>query len=218
MAEEYADKMARKTDAELQQYVLGRAQYRDDAVLAALDELTRRGHPHPDTALIRPELEAVVRVQLEKEAELQRQAERVATELEEGETQTGPALYSPLTITLFSVMFSMLAGGALLGINLKVLRQTGALVRLVVFMVLYIVIGAVVLQRMGPTSWFAALFNLPAIIAYNWWFWPRYIRTSTFQSRGWLIPFAVCALLQVGMYMLAAQYLGRMIVANGLSH
>ena len=51
----------------------------------------------------------------------------------------GPVLYSPGTITLFSVLFNMVAGGVLLGLNLRQLRRTAALVRLGLFIVAYII-------------------------------------------------------------------------------
>ena len=45
--EDYAAKMQLKTDAALREYVNGYAQYREAAVLAAFDELRRRGQPAP---------------------------------------------------------------------------------------------------------------------------------------------------------------------------
>jgi hypothetical protein len=56
--EDYAAKMALKPDAALREYVTGHAQYREDAVLAALDELRRRGQPALEEATLRPQLEA----------------------------------------------------------------------------------------------------------------------------------------------------------------
>ena len=55
--EDYAAKMLLKTDAALREYVTGHVQYREAAVLAALDELSRRGQPAPEEAALRPGLE-----------------------------------------------------------------------------------------------------------------------------------------------------------------
>ena len=52
--EDYAAKMLLKTDAALREYVTGHVQYREAAVLAALDELRRRGQPAPEEAALRP--------------------------------------------------------------------------------------------------------------------------------------------------------------------
>lgn len=213
MTEDYAAKMGRKTLAELQQYISGRAQYREDAVLAALDELTRRGQPHPEDAQLRPALEAEVRRQTaEVAAAQQREAEETATT---EAAETGPVLYSPSTITLFSVVFSMLAGGALLALNFKTLNRTGATVRLVLFVIAYLVVGGLILQwlvqRYGLNPWFGAFFDLPAIIVYIFWFWPRYVGATPYQSRSWLLPFIICAVIKIGLTAWAMQFLTKML-------
>jgi hypothetical protein len=218
MTEDYAAKMARKTLAELHQYVTGRAQYREDAVLAALDELTRRGQSHPEEAHLRPELEREVRQQTAR-AEKARQQETEATansEAVEAEA-VGPALYSPSTVTLFSVVFSMLAGGALMALNFKALRQTGATVRLVFFVIAYLVVGGLILQwlvqRYGLNPWFGAFFDLPAIVVYIFWFWPRYVGAKPYQSRSWLLPFAICAAIKIGLSLWAIRFLPQLLKA-----
>lgn len=213
MTEDYVAKMGRKTLAELQQYVSGRAQYREDAVLAALDELTRRGEPHPDDAQLRPELEAEVQKQVAQTAEDQQRAVD-ATAVEEA-AETGPTLYSPSTITLFSVVFSMLAGGALLALNFRALKRTGATVRLVLFIVAYLVVGGLILQwlvqRYGLNPWFGAFFDLPAIVVYIFWFWPRYVGATPYQSRSWLLPFIICAAIKIGLTLWAASFLAKFL-------
>jgi len=213
MVDEYADKMTRKTDAELRQYVAAPTEYREEAVLAALNELQVRGYTVADAEPLRASLEAVVQRQVDqKQAEAQVVAEQEAAAV-------GPTLYSPGTITLFSVLFNMIAGGVLLGINLRQLHRTAALVRLVLFIIAYMVIGALLLsiftQRYGLNPWVIAFFDFPAIMLYNWWFWPRYVRTNVYQSRGWLKPFLICAAIKLGLAALATQYLTK-IVASGL--
>ncbi|TGE20590.1 hypothetical protein E5K00_21585 [Hymenobacter aquaticus] len=205
MAEEYAEKMSRKTDAELRQYVTGRAQYRDDAVLAAFDELARRGQPHPDAALVRPELEAAVQAQAEalREAEVRRTAE---LEVPEAEAAAVPELYSQGTIALFSIlpMSMMIGGGVLLGMNMFRLGRKRALLGLILFIVVYLMIGsnlmawAIIQHGLNP---FLAtlLFNIPAVLAYLLWFWPRYVQTTAYRSRGIVLPMVVCFLVVWGL-------------------
>jgi hypothetical protein len=115
--EDYAAKMLLKTDAALREYVTGYVQYREAAVLAAFDELRRRGQPAPEEAALRPGLEEAAAAQraAEEAAEAER---RQADEAEDPTAVAGPALYSPITIVLFSIPFTFLAGGTLLGINL----------------------------------------------------------------------------------------------------
>ncbi|TGE26490.1 hypothetical protein [Hymenobacter metallicola] len=204
MAEEYAEKMARKTDAELRQYVEGRAQYRDDAVLAAFDELSRRGQPHPEEALVRPELEAAVQAQVSRELEARQLMER---EEAEAESPTAvPELYSQSTIVLFSVLpiSMMIGGGVLLGMNLFRLGHKRALLGLIGFILIYFFVASQVLAwaifQQGLHPFLASLlFNVPALLVYLRWFWPRYVHTNNYRSRGIIIPMLVSFLIVWGL-------------------
>jgi hypothetical protein len=58
--------------------------------------------------------------------------------------------------------------------------------------------------RSGPLNpLLLSILNLPAILAYVLWFWPRYVGTYQFQSRGWLVPLLVCLIIMVGLGLLA---------------
>ncbi len=205
--EDYAAKMLLKTDAALREYVTGHVQYREAAVLAALDELRRRGQPAPEEAALRPTLEAGAATQRTlDEAEVARQeAVRPSTAAPaeaEAVDESSPALYSPVTILLFSVPFTFLAGGVLLGLNLWRLGRKRALLGLVLFIVLYLGLGVLALQwalpRFGLSSWYGPLFNLPAILAYMLWFWPRNMGGVSYRSRSWLPPLLLCVAFVYG--------------------
>jgi hypothetical protein len=206
--EDYAAKMALKPDAALREYVSKYVQYREAAVLAAFDELRRRGTPAPEEAALRPALEAAARSQRDAEAaEAQRQLEAAEkAHASDGAEETGPALYSPGTIMLFSVMvplLSMITGGVLLGMNLFRLGKKRAVLGLAVFVIAYIFIGSYAvtwaMTRYG-LAWLVLLFNLPAALAYILWFWPRYIgSTTTYRSRSILGPFLLFMAIMWGL-------------------
>jgi hypothetical protein len=189
--EDYAAKMALKTDAALREYVTGYAQYREDAVLAALDELRRRGQPAPEDATLRPQLEAVVQ-QARATA-----AAQAATEAEEAEL---PRLYSPTGIVIMSAMVWVGAGALLLAFNLHQLKRNKALIGLLAFAAVYLIGSNLLLnwllaQHMLTLS-MPFLLNLPLVVAYVWWFWPRYVRTYDFQPRNWLLALGAGILLK----------------------
>jgi hypothetical protein len=200
--EDYAAKMALKPDAALREYVTGYAQYREEAVLAALDELRRRGQPAPEETSLRPALEATVQT-------LRAEAATKASELSRTEGQAlpdeeQPVLYTPGVIVLFSVLFNtIITGAVLLALNLRRLKQTKAIWGLVVFVLAYLLAEAVVvnmlMQHYALSPWFVSLLNLPAILVYILWFWPRYVGTYQFQPRGWLIPLLVCFVIVMGL-------------------
>ena len=208
--EDYAAKMLLKTDAALREYVTGHVQYREAAVLAALDELRRRGQPAPEEAALRPALETGAAAQRTRdEAEVARQAamrpsSATAAPAEEAAAdENRPALYSPVTIVLFSVPFTFIAGGVLLGLNLWRLDRRRAVLGLGLFLVAYIMVVAVALQWAVPiyglNSWYGPLINLPPILAYVLWFWPRNMGGVSYRSRSWLPPLLVCFAFLYGM-------------------
>ena len=200
--------MQAKSEAELRRYVTAAPEYREAAVLAALAELRRRERPAPEEAALRPALEAAVAAELAAQpAVAAADAPRnpaAQSDTDEGEAgATAPALYSPGTIVLFSVLFSMLAGAVLLGLNFVRLRRGRALAALGLFLALYLVACSAVLAwaaaTIGVSPVLSLLFNLPAIAVYVLFFWPRYVGTEPYRSRGWVLPLLACVLLAVGL-------------------
>jgi hypothetical protein len=194
--EDYAAKMALKSDGALREYVVGHAQYREAAVLAALNELRRRGQPAPEDAALRPALEVAVQQQADDDTKAAREA---TTEDAEEDL---PTLYSPASIVVISAVVSVLAGALLLGINMYRLKRGSAIVGLVSFVLVYLIGEALVLRMLLAQHMFspmvAFLLDLPLILAYIWWFWPRYVGTYQFQPRNWLLPLGICLLLKFG--------------------
>ena len=205
--EDYAAKMQLKTDAALREYMTNYAQYREAAVLAAFDELRRRGQPAPEEPALRPTLEAAAATQqaVDAAAEAERQQAALAAD-PEAAAKAGPALYSPLSIVLFSIlpMSTMLTGGVMMCMNLYRLGKKRATLGLAVFIVAYLLLGSVVVnwavfqQGLNP-MWGFLLFNLPAALIYVLWVWPRYVGGPGFRSRSVLVPMLVCMLLVWGL-------------------
>ena len=201
--EDYAAKMLLKTDAALREYVTGHAQYREAAVLAAFDELRRRGQPAPEEAALRPGLEdaATTQRRVDEEAETESRQAALAAD-PEAAAAAGPALYSPASIVLFS-MFSVVIGGVLMSLNLYRVGRKQAILGLVLFSVVYAYLGSQAVawgMTVGLSAvWGVLLFNLSAALAYVFWFWPRYVGTTTFRSRSVLVPVLVCMALLWGV-------------------
>ena len=193
--EDYAAKMQLKTEAGLREYVTGYAQYREAAVLAALDELRRRGRPAPEVVALRPELEAGAARQreLDEAAEKARQAEEVAEVgvAPESVDPADPALFSTGTIIIFSILFPILGGAALLAANLIQLRRWRGLAALGLFVLSYLVSCGLLLYGLISLGVSALLLllvplllALPAIAVYAGWFWPRYFWGAALPQPG----------------------------------
>lgn len=203
--EDYAAKMQLKTDAALREYVNGYAQYREAAVLAAFDELRRRGRPAPEEEALRPSLEVAAAAQrvAEEEAEAARRREAALSSDSTDEDEiTGPPLYSRMSIALFSTL-TMVAGGVLLGLNLARLKQWKGLAILGMFIFGYLGVFLVFLSwampRFGLSPMYKLVFDLPAVMAYLFWFWPRYIGGGNHGGRSWLPPLVLCLLALWGL-------------------
>lgn len=202
--EDYAAKMALKSDAALREYVTSYAQYREEAVLAALAELRQRGQPAPEEAALRPQLEAVVQQQAAEKALITPSSAVAEATVPEAEQ---PVLYTPGVIVLFSVLFNtILAGAVLLALNLRQVKRSKAIWGLAAFVIAYLIGESMLLNalmRKGPLNpLLLSLLNLPAILAYVLWFWPRYVGTHQFQPRGWLVPLLVCLVIIMGLSLL----------------
>ena len=200
--EDYAAKMLLKTDAALREYVTGHVQYREAAVLAALDELRRRGQPAPGEAELRPGLEAAAAEQRAREeaADAERRAAASPAVAEAG---AGPALYSPLSIVLFSLLFTMIMGGVLMCLNLFRLGKKSAALGLALFVVVYLYAGGKVVAPLMMTLGInpvlgGLLFNVPAALLYGLWVWPRYVGAINYRSRSILIPVVIYFLFAWG--------------------
>lgn len=209
LMEDYAAKMALKPDATLREYVTGYLQYREAAVLAALAELRRRGQPAPEEEALRPQLEAAVQQQVAAE-----QVTQVSPPAEASEGEA-PVLYTPGVIVLFSVLFNtILAGAVLLALNLRQVKRSRAIWGLAAFVLAYLFAEALVINvlvakgTLNPLL--LPLLNLPAILAYVLWFWPRYVGTYQFQSRNWLVPLLVGFVIMMGLGLLV-KYLAQFV-------
>ena len=199
--EDYAAKMLLKTDAALREYVTGHVQYREAAVLAALDELHRRGLPAPEEASLRPALEtgaAAQRILDEAAAAKHATTRSVPTEAD-GIPADAPVLYSPLAVIIFSIL-SVPIGGILLAINLFRLGKKPAMLTLLLFIAAYMLavvglFGRAFESGTLTSTWPLMGLNLMATLVYMQWFWARYVGGTVFRSRSTLVPIVVCLLL-----------------------
>ena len=200
--EDYAAKMLLKTDAALRDYVTSHAQYREGAVVAALDELRRRGQPAPEEEALRPGLEATLAVAAERVAAEEAETARLYA-IFKPDSDDGPVLYSPITIVLFSLP-TLLVGGVLLCMNLFRLGKKKAMLGLGLFIIVYGFGGSLLISKavlgLGLSAMWGTMFlNISAALIYVLWFWPRYVGTLPFRNRSVLAPVVVCLLLMWGV-------------------
>jgi len=117
-------------------------------------------------------------------------------------------LYTPGVIVLFSVLFTtIVAGAVLLALNLRRVGRGRVIWGLAAFVVGYLA-GEIWLMKYLRTQgyalnpWLLSVLNLPAILTYVLWFWPRFVGTYQFRPRGWLGPLLLGFLLSMGLSLL----------------
>ncbi|MDQ3290893.1 MAG: hypothetical protein M3Q05_06335 [Bacteroidota bacterium] len=167
MDEYYVNKMAAKTELELLEYFHNHQKYVPDAVLAAVNELQKRGHSFTEAELatLEPERQAVRQAALEA-------ASRNA-EAEEAEEL--PRLYSPSAILGFSVFFSLLFGGVLLATNIRQIGNRRGSWAVIGFSLVFMFIEVVVMYKLQRSSTLTLAFNLVGAFILNYYFWPKYV-------------------------------------------
>ncbi|GAB2946565.1 hypothetical protein GCM10027048_09420 [Hymenobacter coalescens] len=197
--EDYAAKMAGKTDADLLRYVEHRAEYIDDAVLAALTELERRGHAVPDAAALRTELEAAARRQAAAApvAPVPPPWARAQATEEVEEVPAGPELYTPTTVAIYSV-FSFLIGGILMLLNLLRLRRYGGAALLLALVILVVWAGSWTADYFKLLPQYVLLgINFVLALLYVYVLWPYFIGRQHYRPRNWLSPLLVVLVIQL---------------------
>jgi hypothetical protein len=220
--EDYVAKMAGKSEAELHQYISHRAEYREEAVLAAIAELEKRGEQVADVETLRADLQrSLAQTQAEEQlhpapvpewANRQSSEDDEEEEAEEQEEETdpkaadAPALYSPSTVVLFSVLdFSI--GGLLMLLNLIRLRRYGGAALLIGLILLASGLQVLVWSWLGiGLEWTALLFKALMALVYVYVMWPSFIGQQRYRPRGWLLPLVIT----IGVMLLGATLLQRM--------
>ncbi|MDQ4140177.1 MAG: hypothetical protein M3142_06595 [Bacteroidota bacterium] len=164
----YVNKMAAKTELELLEYFHNHQKYVPEAVLAAVNELQKRGRTFTEAELatLEPERQAVRQAAIE---EIARNAEA------EEETEEVPQLYTPSTILGFSIFFSLLFGGVLLATNIRQIGNRRGSWAVIGFSILYMFIEVVAMYQFKRSSTMSLAFNLVGAFILNYYFWPKYV-------------------------------------------
>jgi Tol biopolymer transport system component len=143
----YSPKMILKTEDELRDYIDNQDHFQEEAVLAAIWELEKRGIPIENSAQIKEEITAnIPEISME-----------TATAPIENTKQTEtPELYSTQFILIFG-LFSLLGGGILMALNFMQLKNVKAARLVVIVAVIYSLLTGIALQSFGITNMFISL-------------------------------------------------------------
>ncbi|TRO64531.1 hypothetical protein [Christiangramia sabulilitoris] len=119
-----------------------------------------------------------------------------------------PRLYSKTLILVFSGVFSILFGAALLLSNLKRQEEKKGMMQVAIFVLIYVIGIVYTLQSMKSGANLTLPLNLVGALFLNEYFWNRYIGSETaYEKKSWVKPALISLAISIPAF-LALLYLG----------
>lgn len=204
MDEYFSFMMARMSDAELLPYITNPEKYTYNAVHTAIAELQKRGR-HFDEAEIAA-IEARIPAPAEEPPVINMEPYKPANQEATINNEVKERLYSPLSIFIFSLLFTPIAGATLLAMNLKERKAKNMLIAAGIG---YTLLSSVVLSLLmgsAPRMMNFASLLLSAVAGFVLVgpVWNKYIGKDTrYTPRPAWVPLIVCLLIAVAIAMVA---------------
>jgi hypothetical protein len=142
---DYSPGLRRLPEDRLREYILNPDEFHEDAILAAIWELGRRRPLSEDEI----KLESEIYQKLDHDN--QNLTEAVHTNSRIIEISL-PQLYSVVSIMVFSVLFSVIAGGIMMFVNFRRTGHKAESFRVLGFSLLFTLISVIILSFAGATS------------------------------------------------------------------
>lgn len=111
----FSNRMGRMSNDELKNYLDNKDDFREDAVIAAILELEKRGFSNEKTEELKLELNAI--------ATVSDQEENIDEPFDSSSFSGTPTLYSTKFIFIFGALFSVFGGGILMALNFLELKN-----------------------------------------------------------------------------------------------
>jgi hypothetical protein len=163
---EYSSGLRKLSEDRLREYITSPGNFHDEAVLAAIWELSNRRPLLEDEKKLENDLSEKLIVPV--------MSELIDTIPAKPGSDTIPFLYSRGAIQLFSVLFSVLAGGILMAINFHRTRQKNELFRVLGFSLSYTVLVYIAASSFKtPSSLVTVVLNLLGAFLIGEFFWNR---------------------------------------------
>jgi ABC-type antimicrobial peptide transport system permease subunit len=165
---DYSAGIRRLTEEKLREYVEKPEDFHDEAVLAAIWELSQRRPLLTDELRLEEEISS-----RSQEIEVVSIPEVIKTDFR-ADSPNLPSLYSIGAIQLFSVLFSVLGGGILMAINFSKTTRRIEAIKVLGFSVSYTIISLLIFSLMGTQSAILSIvLNLLGAFLIDQLFWKR---------------------------------------------
>ena len=163
----FSSKMADKSEAELRDYVDNREKFQEAAVQAAIWELEKRELAGEDIK------------ELEKKIEQEKVIKKETYEKEQGlkyitDDPNAPLIYRDKFITVFGVLFSVLAGGILIAINFSKLGKRNLILPVIFVSLIYTILQGYLLSLIDTTG-LTFVFSFLGMFLLENLFWKKHV-------------------------------------------
>lgn len=164
---EYSASIRRLQEEELREYIQKPEQFHDEAVLAAIWELASRRKSLKDEQKL--EAEIARRITPSEHAIIgSYESDSIVTRISQ------PSLYSIRSIQIFSVLFSVLAGGILMAINFNRTSKKQEALKVIGFSLVYTISAMLIFSLLGTQSPILSIvLNLLGAFLIDELFWKR---------------------------------------------
>ncbi len=200
MDNNFEDEVKSKSTEELKDLVINFNMYRGALVSAAKQELLNRGIELSDE-----EKQKIDDLKNKRKQDAIKNKDSIKTwnsfntkwKLNIVDDVDAPRLYSRLVINIFSVLFSVLFGGILLAINLKIVNNKKGILPVLIYSILYTGLMIFILNMIPgrSTPLTLALNLLGAIVLYNF-FWSKYIgKEFKYRTKPFWIPLIIAVII-----------------------
>jgi hypothetical protein len=164
---EYSASIHRLPEEELRKYIKNPEQFQDEAVLAAIWELARRRKNLKDEQKLEAEIsKRIAPPELANTGTYD--SDIIVTRVSQ------PSLYSIRSIQIFSVLFSVLAGGILMAINFNRTSKKQEALKVIGFSLVYTISAMLIFSLLGTQSpVLSIVLNLLGAFLIDELFWKR---------------------------------------------
>lgn len=178
----------RPTD-ELQEIAFQEEMYLEEARMAAMLELRRRGEEVSEEAF--KKLEATI----EKNKQAQEAQNRIKV-AQQNSVNELPEYYSPAAILGFSIFFSVIFGGALMYVNLRKAGKKSEAVTVIIVSSCIMLVSAYLVHMYQMNQWIGLLANVSGAVILIEYFWKKHLGYQTKFKRK---PLAKAILISIGI-------------------
>jgi len=190
----FLKKFKSKSDAELEQIIIDKNRFVEQATIAAIEILKERNTKSEITTKAENEIKAAQEKKRTSQPKVVEKKEKINFVTNDPDA---PKLHSKLVVTIFSAIFSTIFGAALLMKNLSETGNSKARIPVLVFGILYTLATILIIELLN-IHMFAVVLNFGGAEILTSYFWNKHIGKETkYRKRSWVKPAIISIVISI---------------------